>query len=166
MLCTFRLLSQWCCPHCPSLAIRMYMLGMSPRIDSVSLLWRVAYSLSSNNSDDRCSKHSTLMYSIPVQITKLPCRGEWDPWTIHWFNITPLTVVSLFRACVPPKLITNIAEIVRHFHVQITKLDEWGRKCDIGRWAIHLRDIDLTETSCKSSWLLGYMPCISDPERC
>jgi hypothetical protein len=25
---------------------------------------------------------------------------------------------------------------------------------------------DLTETSFKSSWLLGYMPCIWDPKSC
>jgi hypothetical protein len=91
--------------------IRISIFSMSPRIDSVSFLWR-AYSRSSNYFDDRCSEYFTPMPSIPVQTTELPCRGEWDSWTTCWFYITTPTVVSLFRVCDVPKLITNVAGLV------------------------------------------------------
>jgi hypothetical protein len=177
MLCTFWNSSHWCCAHYPSLTIRIDMLSMYyPRMDSVSFLWRTAYSQCFNYFDDRCSEYSTLMPSIAVQTTELPCRGEWYSQTTSWFNVTTPIVVSLFRSCDPVKLITIVVGFVRLHYARRIQLHGWrctgdiGRwaihLCDIGRWAIHLCDIDLTEISCKSSSSLGYMPCINDPERC
>jgi len=101
-----------------------------------------------------------------VQKTELPCRGEWDSRTTCWVNFTTPTVVSLFRYCDLQKLISNVAGFVRPHRVHRICLDGWSCRGNIGRWAIHICDIDLTEASCKSSWSLDYMQCISDPARC
>jgi hypothetical protein len=140
----------------------VYVCSHSP-----CLFWPVTYSsMGSHNFDDRYSEHFALMPSIPIRTTtEPPYRSEWDSRTTRWFNITMPTVVSLFQTCDPSKLITRVAGFVRQYRVRSTKLDEWGCKFNTGRWVIHLRDIDLTETSCKSSWLPGYMPCINDLKR-
>lgn len=66
-----------------------------------------------------------------------------------------------------PNLITNIVGLSGNV---INDAIDWTREVvDVllgGERSVHPRDIDLTETSCKSSLLLGYMPCISDPARC
>jgi len=135
-------------------------------IDPVSFFSQTAYRQCSNYFDDRCSEYSTPIPSIAVKTTELPCRGEWDSWTTSWFNVTTPTVVSFFRSCSPQKLITNVAGFVRPHRVRRIWLDGWCCRGDIGRWAIHLCDIDLTEASYKSSWSLDYMQCISGPKRC
>jgi hypothetical protein len=55
----------------------------------------------------------------------------------------------------------------RHYYERHDKLDEWDHECSSGRWVTAiLSDIDLAESSYKSSWLHGYMLCIMDRERC
>lgn len=77
------------------------------------------------------------------------------------------TAVSWFWVCEPLRLTTNITGFFRLYSELRRKLDRCRCICSIGRWATqYLHDIELTKTSRKSSWLLGYTLCINDLERC
>jgi hypothetical protein len=120
----------------------MYVSSQSPY-----LFWPATYSsMGSNNSGDGYCECSTRMFSIPVRITGLQCRGEWHSRATRWFNMTINSYSCEFVFCDSLKLINNVFGFVRQCHKRRNWLDEGGRRRTTGWWAYY------TPSWCRLDW--------------
>jgi len=126
--------------------------------------WSAACSIPSDKFSDRFSEYSWPLPVIYIQLFALLLQG-WVSHRASCFNIMIAIVVSLFEVCGHSKLLTNVNLFFRPYDVRCTKLDERRCDCNIERWATQLHYLDWTDTLCKWSWSLGYMPCTSNPEK-
>jgi len=113
------------------------------------------------NLNDSCSRSSAPSIIIPVQLSKLLHRGEWN-CSAYWFNIMTETAVSLFEVSVG--LISNCI-------LQALLLHTCRTGCPfsyLSYWAVS-SSTAVTPTwlkyHVKLSWSFGYTLCTRDPER-
>jgi hypothetical protein len=141
---------------------------MSSRIQCLCFFWPVAYRRCSDDLSDRCSEFSSLMPAIPFQLNAAPCRGEYDFYQLRSLMTTTLCCHRCESAWSVLLEADHWLEFLRRYFVRYIELDACFGVYNAVQWAWHLwdlSDIDMTETSCKSSSSLGCMPCINDLEK-
>jgi hypothetical protein len=148
-----------CCANSSPLTISAQALGMSHALCSIPLTC---------GTQQLCHWSRWQMQWVfrnplpPIRLMHI-CRGEWNSDHWPWFNTmtTQVWVECLILAWGDHWL--GVSGNILYYATNVTNV---VIPVMLGGELQNLGDIDSTERCCKSSWLLGYMPCIKDPEPC